>query len=1242
MNVTIHEDAIKIELAYRLSHLDQAQALNVLNTFCSALKGILSGPHLFIKDVQLLSDRDEAQIWQWNGSIPESAQMCVHDLLQGHQERRDKPAICSWDGTLTYEELDELSTKLAHYIVGEGVRQGSMIPICFKKSRWTVVAMLAVLKAGGAYATLDASQPIERMQGIVQDLKADLMFADPSFGVAFRPLVTKTVGDLHSLCRKLPVVTEPMRPRAQPVDVAIVFFTSGSTGRPKGVLLQHSSICTTIRGRGPTLGYGPESRVLQFASYAFAVSTWETWFTLAAGGCLCIPSEEDRMNNISRVVQEMKITQSFFTPSFLRNLKPEDVPSLKRLIIGGEPISQDQVHLWADKIELVRAYGMTENVSIQRIVKKDDKRATNGKAVACVAWITNSEDVNELAPIGAVGDLLIEGPGLTLGYLGDREKTDGVFVARPNWSRKSNQNRGRRLFGTGDIARYSSDGEITVLGRRDTQVKINGQRVELGEIEYHLLRNLPNGTDAVADVVVPADIKARPVLAAFICPCDCHGYKGNQYDESVSSTQNYVDSLAPKLEEALIVSLPRYEIPSIFLAIDQMPFTSSRKVDRKKLREMGSKMIALQIAERMIGSKHYTDLDSEKERLLQKLWADVLGLEIPMIASSDNFFKLGGDSLSAIKLAAAARQSGMVVTAQQILETPTLRTLGLVARFGQPTTIAIAGDEGAGIDAGLEISLQMQASLEKKDIEDIVETTDWQCWAIGCNLLRTRGWLDYLTWEITGNLDVLRIEGCCRRLVESNPILRTVFITHKKRLFQVIRRNYPVYVSQRLLPEGQTMQDVSYSLIKEDMDGRLYLGSPLVQFFVIKKDPASHRLIMRISHAQYDAMCVHKLFKELIATYHGQKQESPPSFSLFLRTNTNLSSTTAEDFWRDLLKGSSMTPITLRGNLSYKNVINSAKKRSIRKPSLAEHGILTATIVKAAWSLVVSGISNNLDVVFGNIVSGRTVPFPGVEKVVGACMGVLPVRIQLDPSMSILSLLQKVQQQQVAGMAQSSLGFRHIMDRCTDWPRWTRFSSIVNHANIGDSLVSFEMNGLHCTESIFEPEHDKTDLWLLSMPKENQLDIELRFCDTLFSGDFIEQLLEAFCDIIGSIMENPQAPPPASPSLLNAMLHGSGKVFETQTKEKQTQPIGTDSCDPSKVVVERVWRQFVSSEEGSGTHDLTVDTPFYEVWGEVVAASHLVSLYRKEGVQLFAEDIIDNPTPRDQERLCSLQLKSKQ
>lgn len=491
MDVTHFDDQITITLKYDCSILTENQATSVAHTFLTVLREIVTDLKRNIEQFTLCSEPDRKQILNWNKAMPEKTDSCVHNLIDDQAcMHPDSPAICSWDGNMTYGELSMSSTRLAYHLISLGIGPEVLVPLCFEKSKWAIVAILAILKAGGAFVPLDPSQPIDRLESIIRQANSHVLLCPTQHEYLLSSVTNKVVIVSESTLAQLPVENKILNTSVCPSNASYIIFTSGSSGVPKGCVIEHATYCSSALAHGKAMLMESRSRVLQFASYAFDACLVEILTALIFGATICIPSEHERLNNLVEAMNRMTVNWASLVPSISRLINPESVPYLEIMILVGESASQSDIEKWADRVHSINGYGPTEcavGCVYHEFTKEKLVARCIGRGVGANCWIVNPSEANILSPIGAVGELLIQGPCVDRGYLNDNTKTNKVFLENVAWILNNHTARRQRLYKTGDLVRYYSDGTIKFLRRKDAQVKVRGHRIELGEVEYHLV-----------------------------------------------------------------------------------------------------------------------------------------------------------------------------------------------------------------------------------------------------------------------------------------------------------------------------------------------------------------------------------------------------------------------------------------------------------------------------------------------------------------------------------------------------------------------------------------------------------------------------------------------------------------------------------------------------------------------------------------------------------------------------------
>jgi amino acid adenylation domain-containing protein len=601
LNVTNNKDKLHASLAFSSPEMSKVFATSLLHSLNKVVASIYRPPTIALEALDLCSDLDFILLQKYTKEVSDSHEVLLHDMALEHAKLTpDAPAICSWDGNFTYKELDDLTSRLALHLTTIGVGPETFVLSCFKKSAFAIIARLAIMKAGGAYISIDASDPPIFLDSVISRAGAKIMLTSPEYASEYKSMISNIIPITSDMLKELPEASGPACTTVQPSNACLILFTSGSTGQPKGIIQEHRSYATAVRDYNKVLGLGRHSRVFQFDDYAFDISNNDYLTALAAGGCCCVPTPEKTIAGLIENVNEMKANMSFMTPTIAIQLAPQDIPSLELLCVGGEPMSNDLLMKWGPHVKLVNQYGMGEAATFcaYNDSPKAGHNAVVGKSGSGAIWIANPASPERPVPVGAVGEILIEGPHLSRGYLDDLcQKPDvGFLKTVPQWiadlhpSRAANM----RIYRSGDLGRYRHDGTVEHMGRKDTLLKLNGGRVESTEVEYVLRKTLSPGDFTVVDILGEIDGVDDPILVAFVFlidnPANLLPSISDQEMSFLPITNRFrVNSLVKAMQHEVDTTLPKHMMPSMFILVDRIPRTRSNKLDRRKLHRIAQK-----------------------------------------------------------------------------------------------------------------------------------------------------------------------------------------------------------------------------------------------------------------------------------------------------------------------------------------------------------------------------------------------------------------------------------------------------------------------------------------------------------------------------------------------------------------------------------------------------------------------------------------------------------------------------
>ncbi|ESZ98619.1 nonribosomal peptide synthetase [Sclerotinia borealis F-4128] len=1029
------------------SHVISDQEIDILLQQFEDIVSRLSDPSILVGDIGLSISKLQSQLAiQETGA--EEVQSCVHEVIrQKSQNRESELAVTSWDGELTYAQLHSISDRLAYLLQSAGVRPEVKIALIFEKSLWAVVAMIAVMKAGGAFVPMSLDHPKDRIRKLLKQIGGTVMLCSENLFASFDGLADQTFAVGRSILEKQPeglLCTD-----VQPNNSIYVIFTSGSTGEPKGCVIEHATCCTTIRHLSHFSQMDSQSRCLQLSAYSFDGMVFEILATLSVGGVVCIPSDDEKMNNITSAINRMQVNTAFMTTAFGRLILPESVPTLKTLLIGGEKLIQEDLDRWLGKLRLLQVYGPTECCCMcigTEITEKGANPARIGSGFVG-SFIVLGEN-NQLAQRGAAGELLIGGP-LAREYLKNPEKTESSFVPTPSCV-PTETTRWKRWYRTGDLVKMDVDGSIVYIARKDTgaQVKLNGQRIEMGEIESHLHQNLDNVVDLATVIATPVDGRS-PFIAAFLCLRE--GCFSGDREESSLLKECLDKSTIRSLLDRLSLALPQYMIPKVYVPLSSIPLTISQKCDRQALQTMAAGLTTLEFAYYSGQEATHSAPVTENELQMQRLWAVILKLPPGSIGRNDNFTRLGGDSILAMKLVAAAREDGIDLTVANIFQTPILSDLAetcaetdssrneddikafsLIERRDQLLEAAITG----GIQADL--------------VEDLYPCTPFQEAIMALSMSHPGTYVAQHVFELSkdvySNLDKFR--GAWNEVVRSSSILRTRIIQPESAgLMQIVMSE----------DASWKMQENLQQYLKADKALSMGLGMPLSRYCIVQEthsDCQKFYFVLTLHHAVYDAwsmtLMLQKVGKEytmltkMSTNIPGSIHHANTLFNRFIKSVLDLDRPAAEEFWRSEFASEgaepSHFPIFRAGYQPQPSAI-AVKEITLARKAISDFRI--SNLIRTAWAIAISNYSNSNDIVFGEVLAGRAGSSADLIRVVGPTLATVPIRIMFDPQETALTLLRKVQAKMIQMIPFEQTGLSNIQRLGEELKKACEFQSIL-------------------------------------------------------------------------------------------------------------------------------------------------------------------------------------------------------
>lgn len=1084
--------------------------------------------------------------------------------------RPEAPAVDAWDGSLTYAQLDAQSSCLVRYLVQLGVRHGVFVPTIFEKSKMAIVAMLAVVKAGGAFMPIDPRAALSRLYSLVDQAESSIAISSVSCRGRMPRGVEEIILD-EALLASVAAHQADSVTRATPDSALYVMFTSGSTGKPKGVIVSHASFCSSVIGFKDAIRLAsPHRRVLHYASPGFDASVMETLIPLIVGACICIPSDADRLNDVAKCIVDLHVDWAFLTPSVARLIRPEDVPRLEVLCLGGEALPRDVVETWADRVSVINAYGPTE-CAIVAIVSDPMSRACKsiplGKPRGCAVWIVN-EDGDRVQSFNALGEIVIEGPGVATGYLRDEVKTAAVFGAHAGFL-DTLTSYSSRFYRTGDLGRMNVDGTIDYLGRKDTQVKVNGQRIETGEIEHHMKSILSlcqekPALDVVVELLQPK-CGSRAFLAAFVGPVEdtASGCASKQdvFIDKADPVSRHISKRTAGMTAALSEKLPAYMIPKVILPCESIPRTCSGKTDRKRLRQAGNALSMARLKDLQIQTlgddcrRHFEetsksmtstcfedDKDSSTatssdgsatraasvisedttgglpnltrdEQFMRRIWADVLQLSEERIDSDDDFLVLGGDSIGFIKIVAACRRADIRTTVATLASFTLLKDMARVCKPSLNGT----GSSSAGRREPFNLLQQdklvalreeaaVQCGIDPSLLQDLYPCTHTQEDLMVANVILPGVSVGRFIHRLPEDIDMARFKKAWESVWNDTPILRTRFINTSAGSLQAVIDGVMSWSEPRSLEVYVNADDARPMLP----------GLPLSRFALVQESDNTVQFVWTMHHMLYDGWSVSLVCKRVNAVYRGLVAEPASDFREFVAYSMALDGKRNATYWQRKLEGVASSAFPAPANPDHVCRASCVFRDHLDLPKRVEQCKTTmSTMVQAAWAIMIAHFSNTTDVLFGATISGRNAPLSGIENIEGPTMATVPVRLAVRPESRAVDFLQSVRDHFTEMIPYEHTALQAIRAMSEDAKRGCAFQNmlVVQAGSVWESD----------DEPLGKPSHRGEDAtvpllcqaWVLS----SGIDFDVAFDERIVCSEVVTEAIAAVKEILRQLLQ---------------------------------------------------------------------------------------------------------------------------
>ena len=906
-------------------------------------------------------------------------------------ERPQALAAVFAGASLSYAELNRQANMLAHHLIASGVQPDDRVAIVARRGLDTLVGLVAILKAGAGYVPVDPAHPAERLSYLLQDSA---------------PVAVLSQSDLHERLPALSVplidldlrqwpnepIDNPSLPALTPQHLAYVIYTSGSTGLPKGVMVEHQTLSNLVDWHCAAFDLHAGSHTSSLAGFGFDAMAWEVWPALCIGATVHLAPNHDGNEDIDALLiwwRAQPLDVSFLpTPVAEYAFSQEPAhPTLKTLLIGGDRLRQFNRN---QPFRVINNYGPTEAtvVATSGLIEAGDVLHIGKPVSNATVYLLDAQQ--RPVPLGVIGELYVGGAGVARGYLNRPQMTAERFLRDP-FSSVPNA----RLYRTGDLARWREDGTLEYLGRNDDQVKIRGVRIELGEIETRL-----NQLDGVQDAVLLAreDEPGQPRLVAYF----------TEQGDALS---------VGDLRARLLAQLPEYMVPAAFVRLDALPLTANGKVDRKALPKP---------QQTALFSRAYVEPQDALETALAQIWAEVLQVE--RVGRHDHFFELGGHSLLAMRMVAQVRQ-------QLGLE------LVMADLFANPELAAVA-------ECLCVAQVSSQPPIVEVPRDGTLSFAQQRLWFLAQMDGGNSAYNIPLGLRLRGRLDVEALQRALTQIVARHDTLRSRFVSVDDQAQVTIA---PVDCGlllqmEDLRQDPQAEATVQALLAQEAATAFDLQHDPLIRGRLIRLADEHQVLLLTVHHIVADGWSMGVLTRELMALYqafsHGQPDPLPPlalqygDYAVWQRRWLSGDVLQRQsDYWQQTLDGAPalLTLATDRPRPPQQDFAGSSvevrldERLSAGLKALSQrHGVTLFMTLMSAWSLLLSRLSGQSDVVIGSPVANRT--RAEIEGLIGMFVNTLALRIDTSGEPSVAALLARVKARTLEAQAHQDLPFEQVVD----------------------------------------------------------------------------------------------------------------------------------------------------------------------------------------------------------------------
>ena len=1113
-----HHDRINYRVKFNQHILDKELVKQFVQLYQQLFSTLLN---------YLLNNQADVLIKNINIIDDATYQLLIHDKNQTRKPYKDEQsvnqqfeeqvlktpnhiAVIFNQQQLTYAVLNAKANQLAHFLQQQcHLTADDFVGLYLDRSEQIIICILAILKAGAAYVPLDPEAPDERNAYIIQDAKLKAILTQSHYTEKLTALVPHlaiyAIDDSEIIQTLRDYPTDNLKSHAHPNDLAYVIYTSGTTGKPKGTLIEHHNISRLINNTN-FVSIDESDRLLSISGYHFDASTYDIFGALLNGATVVIVTKEKFLDleTFNQLLNDYKITNFFATAAFFNTIVDAELPNLAQLhylLAGGEALSAHHVNKFLARyphVKLVNGYGPTETTTFAVTYLANQASQPFSHSVPIGVALTNTtlyilDEQQRPVPIGAIGELYIGGAGVGRGYLNNQELTQKVFISNPFQTAQEKQTGyNGRLYKTGDLVRYLPDGNIEYLGRNDLQVKIRGFRVELSEIETRLM-SYP--TIKQAAVLALTNASGHKYLAAY--------YVADQV------------LVSEALTSYLIQFLPEYMLPTAFIYLAAFPLNLNGKIDRK----------ALPTPELTI-SHSFVAPETVTEQFLVEIYSDLLGLNTHSISIEDDFFKLGGNSIIAIKLSSRiAKKFNKKIHIADIFSRHTIRALG---KF---------------IDESKDKGVVITPINVSKPEDQLLSFAQERLWFIESYEGGTSAYNIPLIFKVVENKSLRAIELAMRHIIHRHEVLRSLIKNNKDGVgyqypidIDKIPLEFELLVCDSITSLNNYIDEHTHKIFKLDKEIPLS-----IKFYQLAND---YYVSIVIHHIAFDGWSTDLLIKELTHYYHQYEQRSLNSASTFVNI-TELPAVEVQykqfALWqRQYLQGALLAqqlsywqqqladyvPLHLPTDydrplqIDYQGrdihfQLDTGLSQQLRQLAV-ELDVSLYSVLLSGYYLLLNAFSNQKDIIVGTPTAGRH--YQGIENTMGFFVNSLPLRQHINNKATLVDFIKQTGELISSAQKQQDIPFEKLVETinlekdASRHPIFQVMFSVQPFGHIESTELAHLLTLYHTPQADYQPA--KFDITTLLDDSRESISGVFNYATSLFKAATIEQFIVCYKTIL--------------------------------------------------------------------------------------------------------------------------------